>query len=81
MASDKYTDIVLYDIKVLYSYSNHEAQQYLDDTLDVTMSLSIINGPQTCFSLPVLGVGFEDATRALTLTPNHASHFPAPEKY
>merc|ERR1719384_840591 len=47
----------------------------LDNTLDVAMTLSIIDSPQKSSSLPVLGVCLEYTTRALSLTSDNATHF------
>ena len=47
---------------------------YLDDTLDVAMTLGIINRPQLGCSLTVLVVALENTSGTFTLASNDSSH-------
>ena len=57
--------------KIQWNVGQH---QYLDNTLDVPMSLGIIDCSQGCSTLPVLGMGLEDATGSFPLTADHTTH-------
>ena len=45
-----------------------------DDSLEVAVALAEIEGAEARRPLAVVGVGFEDGTRSLTLRSDHASH-------
>merc|ERR1719219_1225487 len=45
-----------------------------DHTLDVTVPLSIVHGPQSWLALPMLGVGREDRPSALSLGSDNTTH-------
>jgi len=46
----------------------------LDHTLDVTVPLRVVDGPQLGGTLPVLDIGPEDGASALPLSPDHSTH-------
>lgn len=47
---------------------------YLDDALDVAVSLGEVHGAELGRALPVLHVGAEDGARALPLSADHSAH-------
>ena len=52
-----------------------------DNTLHVTVTLSIINGAELCRTLPVGGVSLEDTTSTTTAATNDLTHTVDGEKY
>lgn len=47
---------------------------YLDDSLQVSMSLGVVQLTQLGGSLPLVSVGAEDRSRSLTLCTNDTTH-------
>lgn len=52
-----------------------EHSTYLDDTLDVSMSLGVIQRTQLGGSLTFVGVGHKHGPSSLTLCTNNTTHF------